>query len=352
METIRIRKAGYPMRHQFDYFHRRYRMLLVQILSSSTSDKAKLSTKNLDPKQATKLICQHFLGSGADWQMGNTKVFLKDTHDSFLERKRDELITINVIKLQNWFRMNTSKRKFFYTRKSAIKIQSWYRMVRQRRLYLKVRKGFCRFQSTVRSRKLARLYATKLQYIIHLQAMCRGKMAREKFKADKEASGTVRIQIKHLDVNTQKDLLLEMERRKEQLWVQKNIDEIRLRKELGDSLQAEKEATKMYKQKMQNLRKELLENPDLKPAPRNSARSSIRSEMSINLSGDTNNLELLAPPEAFQDLENPEGSFSSNHSNDNHSSIGDSSSLNRSNYTEYQFSKFAITYFQVSCTSF
>ena len=104
--------------------------------------------------------------------------------------------------------------------------------------------------------------------------MCRGKIAREKFKADKESSGTVRIQIKHLDVNTQRDLLLEMEHRKEQLWVQKNIDEIRLRKQLGDPGEAEREASRLYKQRMQSLRKELLESkPEPKPTQRKSTRS-------------------------------------------------------------------------------
>ena len=78
-------------------------------------------------------------------------------------------------------------------------------------------------------------------------------------------------------------------------------------------------------------------------------RSSIRSEVSVNLSGGASTASaLIAPPEAFQDLENPDESFSSSRSNDNHSSLGDSGSLNRSTYAEFQFSKFAITYFQVS----
>ena len=66
METIRIRKAGYPIRHTFSGFIDRYQYLVPQLL-----------IKYPDEKQACKVVCQQVLGSKSDFQIGVTKIFLK-----------------------------------------------------------------------------------------------------------------------------------------------------------------------------------------------------------------------------------------------------------------------------------
>jgi len=63
METIRIRRAGYPIRHLFTDFVERYRLLV--------------GPPHLeDCRAATLKICQTVL-RGSDFQLGRTKVFLK-----------------------------------------------------------------------------------------------------------------------------------------------------------------------------------------------------------------------------------------------------------------------------------
>ena len=66
METIRIRRAGYPIRHKFAEFVDRYRILVSKIGPSHT----------VDCRAASLSICKSVLGS-ADFQLGKTKVFLK-----------------------------------------------------------------------------------------------------------------------------------------------------------------------------------------------------------------------------------------------------------------------------------
>ena len=66
METIRIRRAGYPIRHHFDAFVDRYRILVNGIGPSHKED----------CRAASARICKEVL-QGADYQMGKTKVFLK-----------------------------------------------------------------------------------------------------------------------------------------------------------------------------------------------------------------------------------------------------------------------------------
>ena len=66
METIRIRRAGYPIRHIFADFVDRYRILISGVGPSHTEECL----------GASKKICQAVLGS-ADFQLGKSKVFLK-----------------------------------------------------------------------------------------------------------------------------------------------------------------------------------------------------------------------------------------------------------------------------------
>lgn len=67
METIRIRRAGYPIRHTFLEFVERYRFLISGVGPAH---------KVTDCKLVTSKICSQVLGK-ADYQLGKTKVFLK-----------------------------------------------------------------------------------------------------------------------------------------------------------------------------------------------------------------------------------------------------------------------------------
>ena len=66
METIRIRRAGYPIRHTFSAFIDRYQYLIPQQISSFP-----------DVKTASKHICKQILGEQSSYQIGLTKIFLK-----------------------------------------------------------------------------------------------------------------------------------------------------------------------------------------------------------------------------------------------------------------------------------
>ena len=66
METIRIRRAGYPIRHTFPAFIDRYQYLIPQVISSFP-----------DIKSACKQICKRILGEASSYQIGLTKIFLK-----------------------------------------------------------------------------------------------------------------------------------------------------------------------------------------------------------------------------------------------------------------------------------
>ena len=72
METIRIRRAGYPIRHLFYDFVERYRILVRGVRPPHLED----------CRLAARKICLAVLGQ-LDYQLGNTKVFLKVVCSSF-----------------------------------------------------------------------------------------------------------------------------------------------------------------------------------------------------------------------------------------------------------------------------
>jgi len=74
LETIRIRRAGYPVRIAYKDFVFRYKVLL---------DRA----KETDIKKATQLIMTKTWPGKEDYQMGKTKLFMRNNVENKLEGK-------------------------------------------------------------------------------------------------------------------------------------------------------------------------------------------------------------------------------------------------------------------------
>jgi len=64
-----------------------------------------------DCRSATARICQTVLGR-SDYQLGHTKVFLKDAHDLFLEQERDRVLTRKIVILQRSIRGWVYRRRY------------------------------------------------------------------------------------------------------------------------------------------------------------------------------------------------------------------------------------------------
>ncbi|XP_015726489.1 unconventional myosin-VIIb isoform X2 [Coturnix japonica] len=178
METIRIRKAGYPVRYTFEEFFDRYRVLLPQ--------SALAPVKN-DARQCCIRISEAVLGKDESWQAGKTKIFLKDYHDTVLELERQKILTDKVLLIQKVMRGFKDRKQFLKQRKSAIAIQAAWRGYCCRKDFRTVMLGFGRLQALYRSRQLAKQYETTRVHIIRFQAACRGYLIRQKNKVKLEA---------------------------------------------------------------------------------------------------------------------------------------------------------------------
>ncbi|KAJ0182072.1 hypothetical protein K1T71_002794 [Dendrolimus kikuchii] len=170
METIRIRRAGYPIRHSFKEFVERYRFLISGVPPAHKTE----------CKAATSKICAQVLGK-SDYQLGHTKVFLKDAHDLFLEQERDRVLTRKILILQRSIRGWVYRRRFLKMRAAAVMIQRHWRGKLQRARYNQMKVGYARLQALIRARVLAHRFRHLRGHIVALQAAARGYLVRRSY---------------------------------------------------------------------------------------------------------------------------------------------------------------------------
>ncbi|KAK5906578.1 hypothetical protein CesoFtcFv8_004512 [Champsocephalus esox] len=178
METIRIRKAGYPIRYTFQEFFIRYRVLL--------------RTSLCDPKKESKQkccesICESVLSGEGDWKTGKTKIFLKDFHDTMLELERMKELNEKALLIQKVLRGYRYRREYLRKKAAALVIQKHWRGHKGRKLYKVVQHGFARLQAQIRSRQLHFLYKKKREAAVVLQARVRGYLAKKEWKRKRDA---------------------------------------------------------------------------------------------------------------------------------------------------------------------
>ena len=181
METIRIRRQGYPVRYEFAAFIDRYRVCIGGLPRSA-------HTTNM--KEAAAKIC-HFVLKEEDWRVGISKVFLKDEHDVEMEVGREKALLKYVLVLQRAIRGWYAKRTFQRLKRSVVKIQALWRAYRARKAYREMTAGYGRLQELWRARRLAFRYSFARKRITGFQAYARGYIIRIERKRKMEAIITI-----------------------------------------------------------------------------------------------------------------------------------------------------------------
>ncbi|XP_074157821.1 unconventional myosin-VIIb [Sminthopsis crassicaudata] len=178
METVKIRKSGYPIRFTFEDFFQRYKILLPVPARVELQDK---------PRQGTLRISETWLGKNEDWKMGKTKVFLKDHQDTLLEMQRSQELYKNAVIIQKAIRGYKYRKEFLSQKRAAVAIQAMWRGYAGRKNYKMILLGFERLQAIVRRHQLAKQYNATRAKIIRFQALCRGYLIRQKIAEKKQA---------------------------------------------------------------------------------------------------------------------------------------------------------------------
>ncbi|XP_052525295.1 unconventional myosin-VIIa isoform X1 [Tympanuchus pallidicinctus] len=353
METIRIRRAGYPIRYTFVEFVDRYRVLMPGV---------KPAYKQGDLRGTCQRIAEAVLGMDDDWQIGKTKIFLKDHHDMLLEIERDKAITDKVILIQKVVRGFKDRSNFLKVRNSVLMIQRYWRGHNCRKNYGAMRIGFLRLQALYRSRKLHKQYHMARRRIIEFQARCRGYLVRRAFRHRLWAVLTVQAYARgmiarrlykrlrgeyHRRLEAEKLRLAEEERLRKEMSAKKAKEEAEKKHQVRLAQLAREDAEREVKEKEEARRKkELLEK--MERARNEPVNDSEMVDKMFGFLGTTSSLpgQEGQAPNGFEDLERAQKELEE----EDLDAALPLPEEEEEDLSEYKFAKFAATYFQGTTT--
>ncbi|XP_074511412.1 unconventional myosin-XV-like isoform X7 [Sebastes fasciatus] len=191
METIRIRREGYPVRMPFSIFLFRYKSLVgLRELPAANGENCVI------------MLCKLcFLRPGA-YHVGVTKLFLKEDIYQLLECKRQRSRQLAALTLQRYTRMFFVRKRFVAFRKKIIGLQAQCRGFLTRKHYVKMRESLVRFRS------LVHMYVNRKQYI-KMKFQAQRKAEEERRRREMELTKREVVNVTHLVIPAELGALLQ-----------------------------------------------------------------------------------------------------------------------------------------------
>ncbi|XP_036969623.1 unconventional myosin-IXb isoform X3 [Acanthopagrus latus] len=164
LETVRIRRSGYGAKYTFQEFVEQFRVLLPKNTTAFKVDISELlgNKMGLDP---------------TTYQIGKTKVFLKELERQKLQDTLHKDVMRKIIFLQRWFRARLQRKEFLDMRQAAVLIQrSWRRYCKEEQR----RRAATLIQAVWRGHRQRLENQRKRQGATKIQALVRGHSARRR----------------------------------------------------------------------------------------------------------------------------------------------------------------------------
>ncbi|XP_054616352.1 unconventional myosin-XV isoform X2 [Dunckerocampus dactyliophorus] len=191
METIRIRKEGYPVRMPFSVFLFRYKSLVgIQQLPAVNGDNCVMLLSKLCPL------------TPRDYHVGVTKLFVKEAIYQLLECKRERCRQLAALTLQRYARMYFVRKRYVDLRNMIIRLQAHCRGFLTRRHYVKMRSSLVRFRS------LVHLYVSRKRYM-EMKVVAQRKAEAEMKKRDMDLMKREVVNVTHLVIPAELGTLLQ-----------------------------------------------------------------------------------------------------------------------------------------------
>ncbi|KAM9715378.1 unconventional myosin-XVB [Menidia menidia] len=133
LETIHIRKEGFPVRIEYSSFTQRYGVLL------------NLPSGELSDREMTVALLDMLAAEEGQYRFGLTKVFLKEILHQQLEEKWSSTQTWAAITIQRNIRGFLCRRNFKFFKQKAIVIQSHIRGHQARKYFKRLKQSFTQF---------------------------------------------------------------------------------------------------------------------------------------------------------------------------------------------------------------
>ncbi|KAE8738384.1 hypothetical protein FOCC_FOCC016139, partial [Frankliniella occidentalis] len=201
LETIRIRKTGYPIRLKFGHFVERYRYLLRPRGCSLPRGAPfrELCRAILD--QADQQAAGH--GQGQDYQLGTTRVFMRENLERRLEKERADILRAAAVTVQRHVRGYLARRRYRACKRSAVRLQAAVRGYAARKRYRAVRAGVVRAQAHFRGKRQRRRYLELKEELKRRSEVEKVARERAKVKAqrdEQERTSRAVAGVNHLEI--------------------------------------------------------------------------------------------------------------------------------------------------------
>ncbi|EAA09422.5 AGAP005213-PA [Anopheles gambiae str. PEST] len=151
LDTIKIRQSGYPVRLRFQHFVERYRHLMRTPLPKGTPYR-ELCRFVLDELPGTTT-------EGPDFQLGATRVFLREALHRTLEASRADRLRLAAVTIQRTVRGMLARKKVQREVRGAVTIQRYWRGYRDRNRYLTIKNGVVKYQALYKGHMQRKRYA-------------------------------------------------------------------------------------------------------------------------------------------------------------------------------------------------
>uniref|UniRef100_A0A8C2KQQ5 Myosin X n=1 Tax=Cyprinus carpio TaxID=7962 RepID=A0A8C2KQQ5_CYPCA len=179
LETVKIRRSGFPVRRTFKDFCARYYVLMRGLVMSD------------DPKGRCLLLLQLYDNSSAEWQLGKTKVFMRESLELRLEKQRETEVLKAASIIQAHILGYRARRQYRQLLQCIVVIQKNYRALYWRRRFQMMRWATITLQKRLRGQRARRLY-------IHLLEEKRKREEEEKRRREEqEAEEAQRLEEKN-----------------------------------------------------------------------------------------------------------------------------------------------------------
>ncbi|XP_069765375.1 unconventional myosin-X [Narcine bancroftii] len=236
LETVKIRQAGFPVRRPFQDFYRRYKVLM-KYLSLPDDFKGKCAA-----------LLYFYDNTKTDWQLGKTKVFIRESLEHRLEKHRGIEVYKSAMIIQAHVLGYLARKQYKKMRDMVVLIQKNYRAFFWRKKFQLVRNATITLQTHGRALLARREYQRLIEYKRQKEEEQRRKAQEERERKQQEAEllkqqaeeakrqqeQAAILEAQKAAVNSQ---LVKQENRQveEILRLEREIEELQRQKELHES---------------------------------------------------------------------------------------------------------------------
>lgn len=189
LETVRIRRLGFPVRRLFEDFLFRYRALTPGMdKSAPETEQASAVMDKIDPTKK-------------NWKVGHTKIFYREKVETILEKQRQLALKETISKIQAAVLAKVARARFAAIVKGTVTIQAWYKGNAERKRYVRTRRLTILAQAHYRGYKARQRYEIMLEES-RLKAQREKEVARQaeedRLAEQERAAEEARLNIKRL----------------------------------------------------------------------------------------------------------------------------------------------------------